>query len=290
MDIKKIDKNFDTTFALPEDVEWYSIRENPFSIHGIFYSEEERLFRRLPKGIADATNMGVSHLSKNTAGGRVRFMTDSPYIVVRMVEPYESPFSHMTIAGKCGVSIFANEEFVGTIFPSYEQIANADPARCGNGKIVFDGIKHLYLINGEAYQVEIFLPLYSALNEMCIGLKKGCVLKKPKEYKHKRPILFYGSSITQGGCASKPGDDYINRLSRKLNFDYINLGFSGSAFAEPVMAKYLANQNPSVFVLDYDHNAPTIEHLVKTHFSLYKTVREVHPITPIIMMTMPMIE
>ena len=112
MDIKKIDKNFDTTFSEPEDLEWYSVREEPFSIYGVFYSEEEGLFRRLPREVAEAVNTGVSHLSKNTAGGRVRFMTDSPYIVLRVVEPYETPFSHMTIAGKCGISIFADEKFV----------------------------------------------------------------------------------------------------------------------------------------------------------------------------------
>ena len=72
-----------------------------------------------------------------------------------------------------------------------------------------------------------------------------------------------------------------------LDTDYINLGFSGSAKAEEVMARYLAAQNPSVFVLDYDHNAPNAEHLKNTHYPLYKTVRQAHPDTPIILMTMP---
>ena len=109
-------------------------------------------------------------------------------------------------------------------------------------------------------------------------------------YKHRRPILFYGSSITQGGCASKPGDDYISRISRLLDTDFINLGFSGSAKAEKIMAEYIASQNPSVFVLDYDHNAPDAEYLKKTHFALYETVRKKHQDTPIVMMTMPTTE
>jgi lysophospholipase L1-like esterase len=290
MDIKKIDKNFDTTFVSPADIEWFSIQEVPFSVHGIFYAEEEGLYRRLPKGIADATNEGVAHLSKNTAGGRVRFITDSPYIAVRLEEPFEPPCSHMTIAGVYGVSVFADKKFVGTIMPSYEQIVNADSTRGGNGKIAFDGIKSPWRTNDAPYQVEMFLPLYSAINSMYVGLKKGCMLQPPKAYTHPTPVLFYGSSITQGACASKPADDYINRLSRMLDLDYINLGFSGSAKAEKVIADYIAKQNSSVFVMDYDHNAPDAEHLKKTHFALYETIRKANPTTPIIMMTMPTID
>ena len=290
MDIKKLDKNFDTTFIEPADIEWFSVRALPFSVHGIVYSEEEGLYRRLPKEIADATNEGVAHLSKNTAGGRVRFMTNSPYVAVRVEEPFEQPFSHMTIAGKCGISLFANKKFVGTIMPSYEQVVNADSARGGNGTIAFDGIKYPWRTSDDAYQVEIFLPLYSEVNSIYVGLKKGCVLQPPKAYTYTAPVLFYGSSITQGGCASKPADDYVNRLSRMLDTEICNLGFSGSALAEKVMADYIASQKPSVFVLDYDHNAPDAEHLQKTHFALYETVRKANPTTPIIMMTMPTIE
>lgn len=108
MNIKDIDKNFDTTFTAPEDIEWFSVQTPPFSLHGIFYSEEEHTYRRMPRDIAGAVNPGVSRLSKNTAGGRVRFQTDSPYIAVRMESLFESPSPHLTIAGKFGVTIYAD--------------------------------------------------------------------------------------------------------------------------------------------------------------------------------------
>ncbi len=206
---------------------------------------------------------------------------------MRLEEPFVQPFSHMTIAGQFGVTLYGNDEYIGTLMPSYEQLIKADPANSGNNKIVFDGIMNSYMKNGTLYQTELFMPLYSNVYHMYIGLKKGSVRKAPKAYRHENPVLFYGSSITQGGCASKPGDDYIGRLSRMLDTDFINLGFSGGARGEQVMAEYLAEQTPSVFVLDYDHNAPTAEHLANTHFALYETVRKVHPYTPIIMMTMP---
>lgn len=290
MEIAKIDKNFDTSFPLPEDIEWFSVREKPFSVHGVFYSQNEGLYRRLPKDVADATNEGVSYLSKNTAGGRIRFVTDSPYIAVRVEEPFEKPFPHLTIAGKCGVTVYANGQYEGTIMPSYDQLSAADEAHGGNGRVVFDGIRRPYGTEEIERQIELFMPLYSAVNAIYVGLKKGCVLKVAKSYRHKLPLLFYGSSITQGGCAAKPGDDYINRLSRMLDTDIINLGFSGSGKAEQIIAEYIAMQKPSVFVLDYDHNARDAEYLKRTHFALYETVRKKNPDTPIIFMTKPTTE
>lgn len=290
MDIRKIDKNFDTTFVAPEDIEWFSVRELPFSIHGIFYSEEEGLFRRMPKEVADATSASVSHLSKHTAGGRVRFSTNSPYVAIHVEEPFEEPFAHMTMAGRYGFSIFANNTFVGSIMPSYRQITSADPSLGGNSTIAFGGVKNPYVAKDGVYQAEIFLPLYSKISKLYIGLQKECILDAPRDYKHKKPVVFYGSSITQGGCASKPGDDYISRLSRILDTDFVNLGFAGGAKGEQVIADYIAAQEASVFVLDYDHNAAEIKLLRETHFNLYETVRKANPTTPIIMMTMPTID
>ena len=290
MDISKIDKNFDLTFKAPEDIEWFSIRELPFSIHGIFFSEEEGLFRRIPKDVAQATNPGVAALSACTAGGRVRFMTDSPYIAVRLEEPFAFPFSHMTVLCKFGVSLFTEHQFAGTVMPSYGQIVKGDPNLGGSGKIIFDGIKYPHVAGNGAYLTEIFLPLYGAIHSIYVGVKKGSSVLPPRAYTHPVPVVFYGSSITQGGCAAKPGDDYISRLCRLLDTEILNLGFSGNAKGEQVMAEYIAQQKASVYVLDYDYNAPTAEHLQKTHYPLYETVRKRNPDTPIIMMTMPTIE
>ena len=289
MDIRKLDKNFDTTFVAPEDIEWFSVLEAPFSVRGVFYSEDEKLFRRMPEEAAEAVSEGVGHLSKHTAGGRVRFATDSPYIAIRAEEPFENPFAHMTMAGRYGFAIYANQTFAGTVMPSYKQLITADPSLGGNGIITFDGMKKPYVAKEGIYETEIFLPLYSKLQMMYIGLQKGCTIKAPKEYKHEKPIVFYGSSITQGGCASKPGDDYIGRLCRILDTDVINLGFAGNAKGEKAIADYVAAQDASVYVLDYDHNASQLQHLRDTHFALYETVRKAHPTSPIIMMTMPTI-
>jgi len=120
-----------------------------------------------------------------------------------------------------------------------------------------------------------------------IGIDPEAQLLPPESYRNSRPMVFYGSSITQGGCASKPGDSYQAIISRALNLDYINLGFSGNARAEKSMADYISSLDMSIFVYDYDHNAPSPEYLKETHERMFLTIREKHPDLPIIMMSRP---
>lgn len=122
---------------------------------------------------------------------------------------------------------------------------------------------------------------------MYIGLSDGSAVKETPSYKNSKPIVYYGSSITQGGCASRPGMSYESILSRKLNMDYINLGFSGNAKAEDAMIEYIKTINMSAFVYDYDHNAPTVEHLANTHEKMFKAIRNEKPGIPIIIMSRP---
>ena len=101
------------------------------------------------------------------------------------------------------------------------------------------------------------------------------------------PVVYYGSSITQGGCASRPGMAYQNIISRWYNCDHINLGFSGNAKGEDAIAEYIAGLKMSVFVYDYDHNAPNVEHLKKTHKRMFDIIRGKNPNLPIIIVSMP---
>ncbi|MBR5739012.1 MAG: hypothetical protein IKY02_03385 [Lachnospiraceae bacterium] len=288
MNLSPTNSFFELSFEAPEDLEWFSVREEPFTTYGVYYSEEEVVYRRLPKEVADATSARVSNLSTHSAGGRIRFITDSPYLAIRVEERFVAPFSHMPIAGKYGVAAFANRTFFGTYFPSYRQITSGDPELGGNDLILYDGIKPIVNnLQEPPFLVELFLPLYSHLRSLYVGLRKGSVLQKAPGYRYEKPILFYGSSITQGACASKPGDDYVSRLCRMLDSDILNLGFSGSARGEQPIVDYIAAQDPSVFVLDYDHNAPDPDHLRKTHYPLCEAVRKAHPDTPVVLMTQP---
>ena len=105
------------------------------------------------------------------------------------------------------------------------------------------------------------------------------------EYTYEKPVVFYGSSITQGACASHPGNCYIAMLARKFDFNYVNLGFSGGCRAELEFAHYIATLDMSAFVLDYDHNAPNLAELEATHEPFFKEFRKLRPDVPVIMIS-----
>ena len=136
-------------------------------------------------------------------------------------------------------------------------------------------------------EMMIHFPTYSDVSELYIGLAAGSTVGHGTPYKHKTPVVYYGSSITQGACASRPGNSYEAIISNELDCDHTNLGFSGSARGEDAIVDYICSLDMSVFVLDYDHNAPSAEPLEGTYEPFYNKFRASHPDTPVIFVTRP---
>ena len=188
---------------------------------------------------------------------------------------------HFTACGQSGLELF-EESDEGVV-----QIRNFIPAMdtgscgCALNQSAFTplpgGLRHYVL----------YFPLYNGLDELMLGFPPDARVEKGRTPRIEKPIVFYGSSITQGGCAAKVGSCYTTLLCRRLDAAQINLGFSGSGRGEENMARYIASLDMSAFVLDYDHNAPTVEHLEKTHEKFFNIVREAHPDLPIVMMSKP---
>jgi lysophospholipase L1-like esterase len=130
-------------------------------------------------------------------------------------------------------------------------------------------------------------PLYGTCKNLYIGVKEGSVLTEGRPYRDSAPIVYYGSSITQGGCASRPGLAYQSIISRQLNVDHINLGFSGNGKAEDAIVDYMATLDPLIFVSDYDHNTTSHPHLDESHRRLYEKIRAAHPDVPYVMISRP---
>ena len=146
---------------------------------------------------------------------------------------------------------------------------------------------HTFSDGAKKRLITIGFPLYNYVEEVYLGIREGAVLEAAPAYTYDRPVVYYGSSITQGACSSRPSLSYPAYISRWLDCDYINLGFSGNAKGELVLAEYAASLNPSVFVLDYDYNAPDYEHLKATHEPFFKRFRELCPDTPVVMISSP---
>lgn len=272
--IGDIDKNLAVTGTVQGvDLNFYNVRRDPFCIYGLISGNEGEPFRRMPYEVAEKTNSGVLRLHTKTAGGRVRFKTDSARVAIRAIMPKRCLMPHMTFLGSAGFDLYVKEGetnlYKGSFVPPIDRTDSYE-------SLIEFGSR-------EMRDITINFPLYDDVNELFVGIDSDSGLEPGDTYRLKLPIIYYGSSITQGGCASRPGNAYTNIITRNLNMDHINLGFSGSGRGETVMAEYIAEQQMCLFFYDYDHNAPDAEHLAKTHEAFFLTIREKHPELPIIM-------
>lgn len=273
--IENIDKNLAVEKYFAKDgLVFYSVLDFPFKIYGVTY--ENGQFRRMPQSVAETVSSNVAWLNRNTSGGRVRFTTDSKTVAISAKMPHPiGKMAHFPLSGSAGFDMYVRldgvDRYKGTFMPPYD-ITNGYEA-----KFPFDSaIKREITIN---------FPLYSEVSELYIGLDEGATLGEAGQYIYDKPVVYYGSSITQGGCASRPGNSYPSMVSRRFDCDFVNLGFSGSARGEVEIAEYIANLDMKIFVYDYDHNAPSADHLKNTHQRMFKIIREKNPDLPIIMMT-----
>lgn len=276
MNIAKIDKNLAVQTSINKsDIVFIDSKEAPIKTYGVYFDGTR--FRRVPEDVAAATSPGVKDLSVCTAGGRVRFVTTSPYVALkcRFTEVRQMP--HMAFVGIHGFDLYADDG-------SGERYINSFKPPIG----IKDGFESVVeLGSAKPRLITINFPLYNGLDSLLIGLSADSELNPPPEYDLPLPVVYYGSSITQGGCASRPGMSYQAILSRRLNIDHVNLGFSGNARGEKAIVDYMAGLEMSAFVSDYDHNAPTVEHLKATHRPLYEAIRAAHPDIPILFLSKP---
>ena len=274
MKISELDKNFRIEKCDASKFKIYDIPSPGFKLYGVLH-EEDGFFRIDKKNRENQTD-GVKWLQRHTSGGRVVFSTNSKRIYIKAEYYMLEPMNHMAPTGCSGFNL----------------------VKVKNGKYQYRGIGHPTIDNNsfktvinvqKGHDFEdyiVYMPLYNNVKSLSIGVDLNADIKETNIYKDIAPILYYGNSVTQGGCASRPDNCYQSYISEKFGVDYINLGFSGNGRAEDKMIEYLSNNfNPSVFVMDYDHNAPDSIYLKKTHSKLFLSFRKKHPNTPVIMIS-----
>lgn len=271
-DITEIDRNFksDVTF---ENMTTYNALSEPFEIKGVTFDGEK--FVRMSKEVAKSVSETVSILYSNTSGGRIRFRTTSNKITLTAILPDLTNFTHMPKSGSSSFDLYNGNDYRGFFSCDYKKDENG----------LYKGSATLDLKTNDMHDITINFPLYNDVLAVYISLDNDCILQQPLPEKYDTPIVYYGSSITQGGCASHAGNAYQNIISRRLSTNYVNLGFSGGCLAQPNMIDYLATLDMSIFVYDYDHNARNYEFLQSTHEQGFKRFREKRPDVPVIMIT-----
>ena len=231
-------------------------------------SLKESPYDRLPKSYKSAVREPVWDLSKCSAGLSIRFETNSSSIGVKWTVLFDRSMNHMAATGIKGIDLYFKND------GKWQYLNTARPTGKENNAIIISNMPQAMR------EYKMYLPLYDGLEALEVGIDSNSVIQKPNLTEQKS-LVFYGTSITQGGCASRPGMAHTNIISRKLNMDCINLGFSGNGKMEAPIAELIAGFDPQFYVIECLPNMKP-EEVSENTLPLAKTIREQHASTPIV--------
>lgn len=243
-----------------------------FPVYGKVSDATDTRYERLPTELKGVSRDPVWYLGTNSAGLFIRFRSNSTSIHARWESTYNNSMTHMTDTGTKGLDLYA------LVDGQWRHVSSAQPqGKTSERKIIanMDPIEREYML---------YLSLYDGVISLEIGVDAGAVLDLPAVDKPSRekPIVMYGTSILQGGCANRPGMAHTNILSRRLDREVINLGFSGNALLDMEIAHLMASvEDPGLFVLDYAPNA--WDYLIdEKGEEFFMIIRNAHPDVPVI--------
>ncbi len=250
---------------------WFDAKD--LGIEGKGWMDTKHSYDRLPAKAEGVVRDAVWWLSHDSAGIAVRFVTDATAISVRWTVRKESlAMSHMPASGVSGVDLYVRHK------GEWRWLGAARPEKSvTTEKTLVSGMR------SERRECLLYLPLYNGVERVEIGVPAEAICERPPPRPRRmKPVVYYGTSILQGGCASRPGMAYPAILGRRLDWTTINLGFSGNAQSEPEMAALLAELDPAVYVLDPLPNMRP-EWVTERMSTFIAKLRDAHPQTPIML-------
>lgn len=255
MDVTKIDRNMTVKKVNTEGIKWISADEAPVQLLGFKWHQQDKTYRRLPLEPKHKLSSAVHSLANHTSGGQARFRTNTKRLLIRAKIHKSKVRYHMTQVGSCGFDLYRgvgnNAVFAGMTKFEWDATEFVAQAHFDSSRSMSD-----FTLN---------FPLYNGVYSVEIGIDEKAKLEAPTQLSSDKPVVIYGTSITQGGCATRPGMSYTNILSRRLNREIVNLGFSGSGKGEPEIARLINEiENKALVVLDFECN---------THEALRKVLK-----------------
>ena len=267
------------------ELKYYDVRELGLPVLGKGFDVcvrqndtiSDGFYTRLPADLQGVVRKAVWDLGQNSAGLAIRFRTNSKCIGAEWRPLNNFGMSHMTPTGVRGLDLYALVDgewlFVGAGQPNGKKSRN-----------VF-----IRKMNGEMREYIMYLPLYDGVINLSIGIDSTAVIEKPHvadlvPSEKNLPIVFYGTSVTQGGCATRPGMAYPSIIERKLHRETVNLGFSGNGRMDKCLGDKIARIPASMYVIDCLANCTS--QIVKDsteHF--IRAIVEANPDVPVLMVS-----
>ncbi|MDP4205444.1 MAG: SGNH/GDSL hydrolase family protein [Bacteroidota bacterium] len=257
--------------AAPSDSLKY-VNANELQLIGKGFTDTQNRYERLPARLDGKTRTPVWSLSKNCSGLAIRFRTNSPIIAAKWELTGDVYMNHFAPSGIKGLDLYCLKN------GKWQFVNSARPSGKSNSSII---INHM---SGDNMEYMLYLPLYDGLSNLEIGVKTTATIDNPQidSPQKAKPVVFYGTSITQGGCASRAGMSYTNQLSRMLNRQTINLGFSGNGQLDYEIAEAMTEIDASCYVIDCLPNV-TIAQMDEKYAHFLDIIREKKPNTPILL-------
>jgi hypothetical protein len=267
--LEKVDPNLASAGA-GDGLRWYDVKK--LGLEGQGWSDTARPFDRFPARAEAMIPPNVWGLSRHSAGLAVRFVTAARTISVRWTLLHEGlAMAHMPATGMSGLDLYVRDG------GAWKWTATGIPRAKENSQNLLADLEA-----GPAREYRLYLPLYNGTESLEIGIPEADALARAPAAAGK-PLCFYGTSITQGGCACRPGMAYTAIAARKLDRAHYNFGFSGNGRMEPALAELLAELDPAAYVLDAFPNMTDV--LIRERLAPFvRILRKAHPATPILVM------
>ena len=243
-----------------------------FPLYGKVSDATDTRYQRLPSELKGVSRDPVWYLGTHSAGHFIRFRSNSTSIHAKWESTYNNTMTHMTDTGTKGLDLYA------LVDGEWRHVCSAQPqGKTSQRQFIgnMDPIEREYML---------YLSLYDGVSSLEIGVDAGATLDQPAvdAPSMEKPIVMYGTSLLQGGCANRPGMAFTNIISRRLGREVINLGFSGNAMLDMEIAHLMASvEDPGLFVLDYAPNA--WDYLIdEKGEEFFRVIRDAHPDVPVI--------
>jgi hypothetical protein len=250
---------------------WLPFPSDPITVDGLPFWQEDGILRRLPLRMQAAVPEGVWGLAQHTSGARLRFASDTTALGIRARFNALGYMNNMPRSGQVGIDLWVDGEYWRPAFPATNAIDFCE--------LFFDNMPR------QRREYCLYLGLYAPIEVMALGVDDEATLEAPAPFALDKPVVYYGSSITQGGCATRAGMSYQAIVSRALNVDFVNLGFSGAGRGEPALAEAVSEIDAACYVMDWAQNCPTIEEFSSRYAPFIEIIRRDHPDAPIVCIT-----